>query len=181
MALHTVCWCLPSPTTDFGSCDRVWLGLTKPTIFTMSPFKKQIKTPSLNPKISKAFKLPNLNPLSHTLHQLNQNSNSHICKSLWISTIHARGGIDLNTFLTLMGKSSFPLHIQRPFLHLSLLPSVGSANPIPFTFCCRLFFPQAYGILPVICGSGMENWGHVGACLQPLDVLVFIFCLVSIG
>lgn len=57
---------------------------------------------------------------------------------MWLSTIHARGRINLDTILILLGISSLPLHIQRQFLHFCLLClSTGSANLIPFTFCCR--------------------------------------------
>lgn len=101
------------------------------------PLQKQTDNSVLNPKICKLFKLPYLNP---TLHHFSRNSNSHIHKSISFSMIRARGRMDLDTILTLLGISSLPLHIQRTFLCLCLVCLfIGSANLIPFTFCCRFF------------------------------------------
>lgn len=134
--VHRVHWCLPTPIEDFCSCDQVCLGSQSLKYFFSSvPLQKQITTP----KLCKLFKLPNLIPLSHNLHQLSTKSNNYICKSIWISIVLARGRIDLDTILILMGASSLPLQIQRPFSHLcSLCLSIGSANLILLTFCCRL-------------------------------------------
>lgn len=99
--LPMICDCLPAPTADFCSCEED--GSQSLNYLLSLPLQKQID--------NSCFKIlrwaSNLNCPASMLcsthcFSLAVTVNSHICKSMWLSIVHAMGRINLDTILILM-------------------------------------------------------------------------------